>query len=160
MQKDLVKANIETLLSLAGINFDQVELIFDENIKNTRFVIKTDEPFMLIGKDGEILASLNHIVRQITFNNINQEEVFEPFTIDVNNYKAKKEAELKTKALMLAERARFFKSNIEMSPMNPYERMVVHSIFAETPDIETESVGIGKTRRVIIKYATSHSNEV
>lgn len=36
--------------------------------------------------------------------------------------------------------------------MNPYERMIVHSFFTNTPDIETESTGTGLERRVVIKY--------
>jgi predicted RNA-binding protein Jag len=53
---------------------------------------------------------------------------------------------------MLAERARYFKSSIEMDPMSSYERMIVHAEFTETPDIATESAGFGKDRHVVLKY--------
>ena len=52
----------------------------------------------------------------------------------------------------MAERARFFKKDIEMSPMTAYERMIVHSSFSDFPDIETESFGGGRDRFVVIKY--------
>ena len=39
-----------------------------------------------------------------------------------------------------------------MDPMSSYERMIVHSFFAETPDIKTESKGEGRDRRVVIKF--------
>ena len=74
------------------------------------------------------------------------------FTIDVNNYQEKKNEDIKNKATMMAERARFFKNNVEMIPMNPYERMIVHSLFTASEDIETESTGKGRERRVVIKY--------
>ena len=39
-----------------------------------------------------------------------------------------------------------------MDPMSPYERMIVHSIFSEDPQIKTGSVGEGRERRVVIEY--------
>jgi len=42
-----------------------------------------------------------------------------------------------------------------MSPMSPYERMIVHSIFTNVKDIKTESLGEGKGRRVVIKYVAT-----
>ena len=41
-----------------------------------------------------------------------------------------------------------------MHPMNAYERLIVHSAFTDDPDIETESHGEGKFRRVVLKYKT------
>jgi len=35
--------------------------------------------------------------------------------------------------------------------MNSYERRLVHMEIASNPDLKTESVGIGKTRHVVIK---------
>lgn len=152
---DIIKEIIKNLLSSIGVGFEEIEISFDETTKNNRFMIKTNEPHILIGKDGEVLISLNHLIKQIALSKSSEENPFKLFTIDVNGYKTKQESELKAKALMLAERARFFKSNIEMTPMNPYERMFIHSIFSETPDIETESAGIGKSRRITIKFISS-----
>ena len=55
---------------------------------------------------------------------------------------------------MLAERAKTFKSDIEMPPINAYERMLVHSMFINDREIKTESEGEGKTRRIIFRYAS------
>ncbi len=56
------------------------------------------------------------------------------------------------KALNVAEEARNLKTDILMEPMSSYERMVVHSTLAGIPDISTESVGLGKDRRLKVKY--------
>ena len=53
---------------------------------------------------------------------------------------------------MMAERARYFKSNIEVDPMSAFERRVVHEFLAGETDLKTESTGYGPTRRVVIKY--------
>ena len=53
---------------------------------------------------------------------------------------------------MMSERARYFKSNIEVDPMSAFERRVVHEFLSNATDLKTESVGFGPTRRVVIKY--------
>ncbi|MGH7249994.1 MAG: R3H domain-containing nucleic acid-binding protein, partial [Minisyncoccia bacterium] len=55
-------------------------------------------------------------------------------------------------AHMMSERARYFKSNIEVDPMSAFERRVVHEFLSDATDLKTESVGIGRDRRVVIKY--------
>lgn len=53
---------------------------------------------------------------------------------------------------MLAERARTFKHDVEMSPMSPYDRLIVHASLTGLPDIKTESLGEGQVRHIVIKY--------
>lgn len=150
-----VQKTIEDILALLSVSYE-LEVIFDESINTTRFLIKTGEPELLIGRDGMHLAALSHIIKRIADKNQGDKsdnKEFQPsFVVDVNNYQGKRIEDLKGKAAMLAERARYFKSNIEMDPMSPYERMIVHSIFSAVKDIKTESLGEGKSRRVVIKY--------
>ena len=53
---------------------------------------------------------------------------------------------------MMAERARYFKNDIEIDPMPSYERRIIHMFLEGANDIKTESEGYGPTRRVVIKY--------
>jgi len=155
MEQNNIQTFIEELIGTIGVSVEKIEVISGGAVENTRYMLHTTEPYLLIGKDGETLRALNHIFKKaiqkkLGFTEDNNHQNI--YTIDVNGYKEKCDAELKNKALMLAERARFFKSSIEMDPMNPYDRMVVHSVLAETPDITTESTGFGMGRRVVIKY--------
>jgi hypothetical protein len=59
---------------------------------------------------------------------------------------------VKAVAHMMAERAKFFKTNIEMDPMSAYERRIIHSFLQNVPEVTTESKGEGADRRVVIKY--------
>lgn len=74
------------------------------------------------------------------------------FIIDVNGYQKKRIDEIKDKATILVERARYYKSSVDMDPMSPYERMIVHSVFSQDQQIKTESAGEGRERHVVIKY--------
>ena len=155
MEKNDIQTFIEALLGASGISVEKIEVMEDRTTDGARYMLYTEEPHLLIGKDGETLRALNHIFKKAVQKKLGfaeDEEQRKIYTIDVNGYKTKLDTELKNKALMLAERARFFKSAIEMDPMNPYDRMVVHSVLAETPDITTESTGFGMGRRVVIKY--------
>ena len=53
---------------------------------------------------------------------------------------------------MMAERARFFKSRVELDPMNAFERRIVHEYVSQHKDLSSESAGVGKGRRVVISY--------
>jgi len=52
----------------------------------------------------------------------------------------------------MAERARYFKSSVEVDPMPAFERRIVHEFLSDAIDLKTESTGFGAKRRVVIKY--------
>ena len=79
------------------------------------------------------------------------EEIFK-CTIDINDMQSKTDEIIKIKALAAAEQARNLKTDVLMDPMSSYERMVVHSTLAGQTDISTESVGVGRERRLKVKY--------
>ena len=61
--------------------------------------------------------------------------------------------DLQTKAKMMAERARSFQYDVELSPMTAYERLIIHTTLQNEPHVKTESQGEGRNRRVVIKYS-------
>lgn len=135
-----------------GVPYTSVGVEEDERIKSHRFVITTLDSAILIGENGTRLLSLNHLVKRMV---TKDDETPASFMIDVNDYQKKRIDDIRAKAHMLAERARYFKSSVEMEPMSSYERMLVHAEFTDTPDIATESVGYGRDRKVVIKHTES-----
>lgn len=116
------------------------------------FTIRTREAGLLIGEDGKHLIALSHLIKKMAENKLRQENLEKVFfLIDVNDYQLKKVEELRNIARMSAQRAMFFKREMEMDPMSSYERRIVHSVLGEYPDIKTESAGEEPYRRVIIK---------
>lgn len=146
---DEIKKTIEDVLQMLTVSFDDVEQK-DEGF-GLVFTVKTNHANLLIGSDGSHLLALNHVIKRI----MEKKRGSAPrigFTVDVNNYQRKRNEELKSKVLMLAERVRSFHRNMDMDPMSPYERMVIHAILLHEDEVETESVGIGRERHVVIKY--------
>jgi spoIIIJ-associated protein len=144
-----IKTLIENLTKSMGIRFDSIDISEDPITLKKIFIIRTPESGLLIGEDGETFQALSHLIRRIAGKGL---EEAPDFSIDVNDYLASMVERLKIKAGMLANRARDMKSNIEMDPMSSYERLIIHGALADQVNIKTESVGVGKDRRVVIKY--------
>jgi len=140
---------LRKLLGHLGVAVTDITEERDERTASLRFVVATPDSALLIGEHGTRLLALNHIMKRI----VEREGAPTSFFVDVNDYQKKRIDDIRTKAHILAERARYFKSAIEMDPMSSYERMIVHAEFTETPDIVTESAGFGRERHVIIKFS-------
>lgn len=113
------------------------------------FSIHSQDNTMLIGENGQHLYALQTIVKRVVEQKYH--ESCPPFLIDINDYQRHYIEEIKERARMGAQRVRYFKKEIVMQPMNSYERRIIHMALMEDPDISTESIGEGESRRVVIK---------
>lgn len=149
---------LEELLAALGVPYERIEesLIAGQEV----FSIRTnDDARALIGMHGDTVYALDLLVKKIYENRAPRSAEGEGvertplFLIDVNDYRTKQIKDLQAKALMMAERARSFQYDVELSPMSSYERLIIHTTLQDAPNIKTESQGEGRNRRVVIKYA-------
>jgi spoIIIJ-associated protein len=152
MNQDEIRTIIERIFTEASCTLSKCE--FSNEHGMLWCMIDTPDSRFMIGRDGETLRSLNHIVRKMIEKKSGEDTAAALF-IDVNGYQKKRFDNLKTIAHMMAERARYFKSNIEIDPMPAYERRIIHMFLEKIPDIKTESEGSGSNRRVVIKYVAN-----
>ena len=157
--QNLIKELIEkTTISVKEINSSEEES--KDNSKITMFSVEVNEPHLFIGHGGEGLLALNHIVRRIIETKTPPSSDRGPgenqsILIDINGFQKKRIENIHAIAHMMAERARYFKSNIEVDPMTAFERRIVHEFLSDATDLKTESTGEGLSRRVVIKYIGS-----
>lgn len=147
--QNLIKELIEkTLVSVNDIS------IVPEGDNNTWFSVDVKEPHFFVSHDGEALSALNHLVRRIIESKVPRTENTpeSSILIDINGFQKKKVESVRAIAHMMAERARYFKSNVEIDPMSAFDRRIVHEFLAVATDLKTESMGFGPSRRVVIKY--------
>ena len=149
MNQDTIKTTVEDIFKHLNCAISSVEFSDEGGI--LWCMITTPDSRFVIGRDGETLRSFNHLVRKIIEKASTEEESAKVF-IDVNGYQKKRFDNLRTTAHMMAERARYFKSNIETEPMPAHERRIIHLFLEGAKDIKTESEGTGANRRVVIKY--------
>ncbi|MFA6094560.1 MAG: R3H domain-containing nucleic acid-binding protein [Candidatus Paceibacterota bacterium] len=156
MNNELIISIIKEMLDKMSIAYESIEVSEDARM-GPRFVIKTRESGILIGPQGEYLSALSYIIKKMIGKKINQEKI--DILIDINDYQEQQLKNIREKAVMYAERAKSFKTNVEMDPMSAYERMVVHTALEGIKNITTESTGEGRTRKVVIKYVKSAEEE-
>jgi spoIIIJ-associated protein len=149
METEPIKQIIREFLEKLSVTVEDIA-VHSESV-HPLFEVKTADSRLLIGAGGENLRALNVVIRRIVERRLSPEKA-ERLLIDVNGYHGRRIAEIRNHAKMLAERARVFKYDVEMSPMNAYERMIVHAAFGDDPDIVTESTGEGKVRHVVLRY--------
>lgn len=145
-----IKQIIEDLLKKLTIDA-RVEII--EEAEGTKFTIRAIEGGLLIGENGRNLISLNHLVKKILSRHFDFDKEKEDFnfSLDVNDYQAKKIEDLKNLARASAQRVRYFKKEISLRAMTSFERRVVHSALADYPDIATASEGKEPHRQVVVR---------
>jgi spoIIIJ-associated protein len=149
---DTVETILKELLAAMGISDATVSR--SEVAGQTIFSIQTSDARALIGGHGDTVHAIDMLVKKIAERRVPPEESQDlHFLVDVNDYRVKQIKDLQTKALMMAERARSFQYDVELSPMSAYERLIVHTTLQDAPNVKTESLGEGRNRRVVIKYA-------
>ncbi len=113
-----------------------------------------DETGILIGKHGDTLDSLQHIV-QLAFNKAVKGS--EKIRIDTEGYREKREKTLVALAKSIASKVIKSKSKYELEPMKAYERKIIHATLQSYPMLTTYSVGVEPERRLIVAF--KHRNQ-
>jgi len=151
MNKDEIQNLIKDLIEKTNIKVESISMV-EDGPKNTWFKVEVAEPHLFTLREGEALYALSHLVKRIVESKIPMGETGLEFMIDVNGFQQKRVDAVRAVAHMMAERARYFKSSIQVDPMSAFERRIVHEFLSNETDIKTESEGYGPTRRVVIKY--------
>ncbi|MFZ3011592.1 MAG: R3H domain-containing nucleic acid-binding protein [Minisyncoccia bacterium] len=160
MDKNEIQKLITELIEKTTVKLNDVSVV-EDGPKNIWVAVEVSEPHFFISHDGEGLQALNHIVhRIIEAKNPSPapglgEKAGLGILVDVNGFQKKHVENVRAIAHMMSERARYFKSNIEVDPMSAFERRIVHEFLSDAPDLKTESMGMGRDRRVVIKYIGS-----
>lgn len=140
-----ILAITKELIGKLGVEASSIDLV---DIAGTTFIAVTTPSDGFSGYGGDRVKALNTLVRLVT----DKKGIDVRFTIDVNGFYKAEVEKLTGTAKMLAERARSLKYDVELEPMRPFDRMVVHAALTNEKDVKTESVGMGRDRKVVIKY--------
>ncbi len=150
--KDEIKTFVQNLVQSLGAQIKSINLVDDDDTGMSTIEIESPDSRMLIGRDGESLQALNSLLHRYCEKDLAQDAAPMAITLDVNNFQKNHIDSLKTKAHMMAERAKFFKSSIELDPMNGYERRIIHTFLEKDKNLVTDSTGVGKDRHIVVKF--------
>jgi spoIIIJ-associated protein len=110
--------------------------------------IKGHDLGILIGRQGQTLASLQYLVNIIVALKLKTQA---PIWVDVEGYKKRRYENLRALANRMAEQVEKTGQPVAMEPMPAHERRIVHLALADHPNISTQSIGEGLARKVVIQ---------
>ena len=115
--------------------------------ETSKLNVKGDGLGVLIGRRGEKLASLQHIVNLMV---ARREGPQLRIMVDVENYRGRREDQLRDVAERAGKRVIQTGKIIQLEAMPAVERRIVHMALIENPRIRTQSVGVEPNRRIVI----------
>jgi len=112
--------------------------------------IETDDAGLLIGKQGQTLDALQYLVTKMLAKKSRRKV---RIAIDVEAYRARHNEALAHLAQKYGEKVKKSGRPIILSPMNPYDRRIVHMALQGDKELKTMSRGEGLYKKVVISPA-------
>lgn len=104
----------------------------------------------LIGPEGATLDAIQYLANSIL--NLNQEQEEQAsYTIELNGYRLRRQAELRAVAEYAAEQVRETGKEYEIKSLSSAERRQVHTFLQDCEDLETFSRGQEPDRRLVVR---------
>lgn len=138
---------ISGILARIGIQ-GNVEVELNEEV--VRAIVVTEEPALLIGRGGQTIDALQHLVNKALVRNRTERRI----QIDLENYREKRDISLRQVAARLCEKAASENCVITLRPLNAYDRRLVHMEVAQFPQLASRSVGDNQNKKVQIYPAS------
>lgn len=125
----------------------EVEIKLDDNGEDCLIELNGEGLGVLIGRRGQALDALQYILN-LAVNRKHEEKV--RFTLDVEDYRRRREQALTKLAKSVAERAIKTRRDVRLEPMNRHERKIIHMVLQDNDRVETHSAGEEPYRYVIV----------
>jgi spoIIIJ-associated protein len=109
-----------------------------------------DQIQILVGSNGIVLDSIQYLINT-TLNLGQPKDQQHAYTIELNGYRARRQAELQAMAEQAAQQARETHEEVEMTSLSSAERRQVHTFLKEFEDLETFSRGQEPDRRLVVR---------
>ena len=140
------KAYLNNILVNLGVNDAEIEIEADS--EDVRINISCGDDYgSVIGRRGETLDAIQYLTRLV----INRgSDEYRRVSINVGNYREKRENTLRALARKNAAKVRKYGRNVVLEPMNPYERRIIHTTVQEIEGVTSHSVGSDGDRKVVI----------
>lgn len=121
------------------------EVVKDEN--EIEIEIKSTNSAKVIGKHGDVLDAVQCLAGAVA--NTGRDD-YKKVLVDCENYRQQREETLKKLAVKIAEKAVEKGRKLNLEPMSPYERRIIHSALAENTEVKTVSEGKEPVRYVAV----------
>lgn len=136
---------------LNGLGMEDAAVSFEETEEDIHITLECGDDYgSVIGRRGETLDAIQYLTR-LVLNRGN--DGYKRVSINVGNYREKRESTLRALARNNAAKVRKYGRNVVLDPMNPYERRIIHTTVQEIEGVSSHSVGSDSERKVVITLA-------
>ena len=138
---------------IEGLGIENYDIDVTKTGKEYFFEVSSEDNYsLLIGRRGETLDSIQYLTR-LAANRGKEDGKSVRISINVGDYREKRERTLKDIARKNGRRVRKYGRNMTLNPMNPSERRIIHTTIAEMEGLQSYSIGSDADRRVVIALA-------
>lgn len=151
----------DILDNLLGMLLLEGSYEIEETDDNFTVSIETKDAGRLIGARGESLDALQLLVNQMASRKAGENSSageFKRIVIDVEGWKKQREDELIKNSKSWGEQVKMSKKDFELEPLPAWQRRIVHMVISEMDGVESESVGEGRDRHIVIKIKNVESD--
>jgi spoIIIJ-associated protein len=151
---DILKEIIGNLLNMMGVDYD----VTVEAMPDTTFINVNSSGLdgLLIGRRGETLGSLQHVVNRVFTSRTGEHS---KITIDVGGYIKRKHRLLVERARKIADRVKKTGKEFDFEPLKASDRRIIHLAVSELSDVTTYTIGDGLLRKVVVTPKTEEVSE-
>jgi len=136
-----------TLNEIIDFIVDDATVSVAKDGNGIRLRIEASNAAILIGRHGRTLDALQYIVRKIVRKKTNTKV---PISFDVEGYRDRRKESLTQLALRLGEKVKKSGKPATISPMNAYDRRIIHIALKDDASVRTQSRGGGLFRKLVI----------
>ncbi len=144
-QSKIVQDTTEELLKLLEI---QGDFEVKEKEEAIEINLNTEDSGIVIGYHGDTLESLQLILSLCLARKLGE---FKRVSIEVGEYKKKREEWLKNLAAETKEKVLSENKEVFLSDLKSWERRIVHLLLQNDQEVVSESIGEGKDRVLVVK---------
>jgi spoIIIJ-associated protein len=120
----------------------------EESGEEIRATVNGPDLGLLIGRHGSTIDALQDVASRAAYAQSGGDR--KRVVVDAAGYRERREATLRRQADRAVADAIDFGRAVELEPMSPHERKVVHTYLADRPDVETHSEGDEPERRLVV----------
>src|SRR5512146_113157 len=150
-REDLAEKASDFLLGVLERMGISADIDIKDDADKTVLEIQTADTELVIGRRGVVIDALQHLVNKAVFKERGERgEKSKPLVVDAGGYRDKQVERLRSLAQKMGEKALQTKQIVELQPMTPHDRRIVHMAIAEIPGLTSRSEGEGEDRHILV----------
>ena len=136
---------LKSILTAMGL---EAEVSSKEEEDHSLYMEVTGEDMgVIIGKRGQTLDAMQYLLNRVAQGH---QEGSVRIKLDTEDYRERRKKTLENLARNIASKAKKTNRSVVLEPMNPYERMIIHSTLQQDPAVTTYSKGKEPYRTVVV----------